>query len=114
MGNVRIAAPTRVLSLLPARGEFIPIRDLWALVNSKAGCAYSGLDPDAWFPVSASVDQARREASAALAVCAACQVRRQCLELSLRQWRIGQHGIWGGLLPAEREPLRSRLVRRGK
>jgi hypothetical protein len=26
--------------------------------------------------------------------------------LSLRHWGIGQHGIWGGLVPAERAALR--------
>ena len=66
------------------------------------------LDPDQWYPVSARIDLARREAAAALAVCAACPVRKQCLELSLRQWYIGRHGIWGGLLAAEREELRAR------
>ncbi len=52
-------------------------------------------------------DRARAEASAALAVCGSCPVRRECLELSLRQWgSVGRHGIWGGLVEADREALR--------
>jgi hypothetical protein len=27
--------------------------------------------------------------------------------LSLRHWDIGQHGVWGGLVPAERGALRA-------
>jgi hypothetical protein len=81
---------------------------LWAEVISHARCAASVLDPDAWFPVSPRPDIARREADAAIVICMACPVRAQCLELSLRHWDIGQHGVWGGLLPAERAELRRR------
>lgn len=97
-----------VFSLAPAHGRVIPLPELWALVTRNARCADSNLGPGQWYPVSARTDLARREASAALAVCAACPVRRLCLELSLRQWYIGRHGIWGGLLAAERETLRAR------
>jgi WhiB family redox-sensing transcriptional regulator len=78
----------------------------WAELISQARCASSVLDPDAWFPVSPQPETARREADAAIAVCMACPVRAQCLELSLRHWDVGQHGVWGGLLPAERAELR--------
>jgi WhiB family redox-sensing transcriptional regulator len=78
----------------------------WAGLISQARCASSVLDPDAWFPVSPQPETARREADAAIAVCMACPVRAQCLELSLRHWDVGQHGVWGGLLPAERAELR--------
>jgi len=78
----------------------------WARVIRHARCADSSLDPDQWFPVSAETDKARREAATAIAVCTACQVRAQCLELSLRHWDIGQHGVWGGLVAAERAALR--------
>ena len=81
---------------------------LWAEVISHARCAGSVLDPDDWFPVSPQPEIARREADAAIALCMACPVRAQCLELSLRHWDIGQHGVWGGLLPAERTELRRR------
>ena len=88
-----------------------PVTDyrLWARVTRHARCVGSGLDPDEWFPVSAEPATARHEAAAAIAVCATCLVRAQCLEVSLRHWDIGQHGIWGGLVPADRARLRRLL-----
>ena len=85
-----------------------PVTDyrLWARVTRHARCVGSGLDPDEWFPVSAEPATARHEAAAAIAVCATCLVRVECLELSLRHWDVGQHGIWGGLVPADRARLR--------
>ncbi len=81
---------------------------LWARVAGQARCADSGLDPDQWYPVSIEPARARREAAAAVAVCASCPVRSQCLELSLRHWDIGQHGVWGGLVATDRAHLRRR------
>ena len=81
----------------------------WALVFRYARCSDSGLDPDQWFPVSADTGRARQEAAAAIATCSACPVRGHCLTLSLRHWDIGQHGIWGGLVAAERARLRRSL-----
>ena len=78
----------------------------WARVARRARCADSGLDPDAWFPVSVEPAGARREAAAAIAVCGRCPVRAQCLALSLRHWDIGQHGVWGGLIAPDRAQLR--------
>ena len=83
---------------------------LWAEITGKARCADSALDPDEWFPVSPGVDMARRQAADAIAVCTDCPVRAECLGLSLRYWQIGQHGVWGGLVPAERAVLRQRLA----
>jgi len=74
-------------------------------------CADGRLDPDAWYPVSAEAGQARQEAAAAIAVCTACRVRGQCLDFSLQHWDIGQHGVWGGLVAADRADLRRRPVR---
>ena len=48
------------------------------------------------------------EAAAAITVCVTCLVRIQCLELSLRSWDIGQYGVWGGMVPADRAALRLR------
>jgi hypothetical protein len=79
---------------------------LWAQVASQARCADSGLDPDQWYPVSIEPARARHEAAAAIAVCTSCPVRAHCLELSLRHWDVGQHGVWGGLLAADRAHLR--------
>ncbi|HEY0936197.1 MAG TPA: WhiB family transcriptional regulator [Trebonia sp.] len=93
----------------PVPGLFTTDQALWARVVRYARCADSGLDPDEWFPVSAEAGTARRQAAAAIAVCSACQVRGQCLSLSLRHWDIGQHGVWGGLVTADRARLRARL-----
>jgi hypothetical protein len=62
------------------------------------------------FPVSVSGATARREAAAAITVYAPCSVCGECLELALRNWRIGQFGVWGGTVPTERQKLRARLV----
>jgi len=83
-------------------------RSLWNQVLSEARCIRSVLDPDDWFPASPTPEVARREAAMAIATCMACPVRAQCLELSLRHWDIGQHGVWGGLIPADRAELRRR------
>ena len=82
----------------------------WALVIRYAQCSDSGLDPDQWFPVSADTSRARQEAAAAIAICATCPVRGHCLTLSLRHWDIGQHGVWGGLIAADRARLRHRAL----
>jgi hypothetical protein len=82
----------------------------WAQVIGQARCADANLDADEWFPVSVHPESARREAAAAIAVCDACPVRSQCLTLSLSHWDIGQHGVWGGLVPAERSALRRRRL----
>ena len=82
---------------------------LWAQVARSARCANGDLDPDEWFPVSGQARMARQEAAAAIAVCTACLVRGECLALSLRHWDIGQHGVWGGLVAADRVRLRARL-----
>ncbi len=77
------------------------------VVSPLAACADSARDPDDWFPIATAAARARAEASSALAVCAACPVRAECLELSLRQWRgVGRHGIWGGLVETDRDALR--------
>ena len=81
---------------------------LWALVISHARCSDSGLDPDQWFPVSADPGRARQEAATAIAICVTCPVRGYCLALSLLRWDIGQHGVWGGLVAADRARLRRR------
>jgi len=79
---------------------------LWARVIRHARCADGSHDPEQWFPVSVQIEKARQEAAAAIAVCTSCPARAQCLALSLRHWDIGQHGVWGGLVAAERADLR--------
>jgi hypothetical protein len=87
-------------------------KESWAGVIRQALCPDSGLDADEWFPVSAGVHSARSEAAAAIAICQACPVRSQCLALSLRHWDVGQYGVWGGLVAAERAMLRRRMLAR--
>jgi len=85
-------------------------RALAAEVSRKARCADGTVDPDEWFPASTDAEAARREAADAIAICTACPVRGMCLELSLRHWTIGQHGVWGGLVAADRAALRRRWL----
>ena len=82
----------------------------WARLIRHARCTDSGLDPDQWFPVSPDAGKARQEAAAALAICRSCPVRASCLAVSLQHWDLGQHGIWGGLVAAERVQLRRRIA----
>jgi WhiB family transcriptional regulator, redox-sensing transcriptional regulator len=95
------------LSGVITRGFTINDRVLWQIVTARAACSDSGLSPDDWYPVSVTAGGARDEAAAALSVCARCPVRTECLELSLRNWKVGQHGVWGGTVPPERQELRA-------
>ena len=92
----------------PRRGAAVDDA-LTAQVARYARCADSGLDPDQWFPVSVDPARARQEAAAAIALCASCLVRGECLVLSLQHWDVGQHGVWGGLVAADRARLRRGL-----
>ena len=72
-------------------------RELLGRVYRLAWCASSVLDPDDWFPVAQQAAKAQDQAGHAIAVCARCPVRPDCLELSLRYAAgIGAHGVWGG------------------
>jgi WhiB family transcriptional regulator, redox-sensing transcriptional regulator len=95
------------LSGVITRGFTLNDRLLWQVVFARADCSDSGLSPDDWYPVSLPADAARQEAAAALSVCARCPVREECLELALRSWKVGQFGVWGGTVPAERRELRT-------
>ncbi len=83
-------------------------RELLQDVTSPlARCTGGAIDPDDWFPVTADMQKARAQAARAIALCAVCPVRAECLELSLRHWQgAGRHGVWGGLVEAERSMLR--------
>ena len=105
--NGPLAAVSPAGHLAPMTGR-VTQPALWALVNMHAQCSDDGLDPDQWFPVSADPGRARQEAAAAIAICATCPVRSHCLTLSLLHWDIGQHGVWGGLVAADRARLRRR------
>lgn len=65
-------------------------------------------DPDLFFPNSPgglSFSQITR----AKVVCAACPVRRECLEFAIDHDR--GDGIWGGTTPKERNSVRRRELR---
>src|ERR1700691_4531945 len=80
-------------------------------VYRRARCAGSPVDPDVWFPVTHDVAKARDQAAQAIAVCACCPVRPDCLELSLRSASgIGAHGVWGGRVEEERRSIRRRWL----
>ena len=98
------------LAALITRGFATTDRMLWLLVVEQGACSTSGLSPDDWYPVSAPTQAARREAAPAIAVCSDCPVREECLELALRNWTVGRHGVWGGTVPAERNRLRAGRV----
>src|SRR3984957_1201678 len=98
------------LSALITRGFGISEAALWLLMVERGACSTSGLCADDWYPVSAPAEAARREAAGAIAVCSGCPVREECLELALRNWAVGQRGVWGGTVPAERERLRAARV----
>ena len=85
----------------------------WAQLIRQARCADSGVDADQWFPVSTNAESAVREAADALAVCRSCQVRSLCLALSLLHWDVGQYGVCGGLVAADRASLRRQLLTPG-
>jgi WhiB family redox-sensing transcriptional regulator len=86
-------------------------RELVVRVYRQARCASSRVDPDEWFPIPLDTAKARDQAAGAIAICAACPVRADCLELSLRHASdIGAHGVWGGLVEGERRALRRRWL----
>ena len=104
-GRTRVAASAD----LHAEPADVTVDELSATVMSPlARCANSALDPDEWYPIATKPAQARAEAARALAVCAVCPVRVECLELSIRVWDTGgEHGIWGGLVEADRVAVRA-------
>ncbi len=56
-------------------------------------------DPEMFFPVSSS-GPGREEVARAKEVCAACRVRRQCLQFAIATRQL--HGVWGGTTEEER------------
>ena len=70
----------------------------------SAGACLSA-DPDLFFPISAT-GPAVKQIAQAKAICAACQVRLECLEFALSHDLV--HGIWGGTTPEDRQRHRRR------
>jgi WhiB family redox-sensing transcriptional regulator len=58
--------------------------------RSLAAC--QSADPDLFFPISSS-GQSIAQVVEAKAICARCQVRRECLAFALRTHQV--HGVWG-------------------
>jgi Transcription factor WhiB len=87
-------------------------RELQARITGpEARCVAAVSDPDEWFPVTSEPTSARAQSSHALALCAVCAVRAECLELALRRWAdAGRHGIWGGTLESQRRELHRQWV----
>jgi WhiB family transcriptional regulator, redox-sensing transcriptional regulator len=73
----------------------------------REGPACAGMDPELFFPVSATDPVAE-----ALAACAACPVRPGCLEYARANPRLTRYGIWGGMTEEERVSGRRRERRR--
>jgi WhiB family transcriptional regulator, redox-sensing transcriptional regulator len=69
----------------------------------RAAGACAQADPDLFFPIS-STGRALGQFAKAKAICAACPVRRPCLEFALENDLV--YGIWGGTTPAERQARR--------
>ena len=89
----------------------LSVSQLTAIVISPLARCSGTSNPDDWFPVAARRDRARTEAARALQLCAACPVRAQCLELSMRVWQSGgRHGVWGGLIAADRAEAHRRWL----
>lgn len=81
-----------------ARADAVRIPGQWA---ERALCAHA--DPDIWYPGHHAL------AARAKQICAACPVRRDCLDYALSgadTWRGITIGIWGGTTPRERHRLR--------
>jgi hypothetical protein len=89
----------------------LSVGQLTAIVTGPLAGCFGSTNPDDWFPIAVRADQIRTEAARALRLCAACPVRAPCLELSMRVWRAGgKHGIWGGLIPADRAEVHRRWL----
>src|ERR1700734_2556520 len=85
-----------VVTQLPAQRAALEEerRDWWR----SAACRE--MDPELFFPVGARGPGAG-ETDRAKAVCAACRVRRQCLQYALATHQL--HGVWGGTSEDERQ-----------
>src|SRR5579875_3763163 len=102
--------PARTAEL--TRSVTAPLRMHMAVTDNRASwwalAACQSADPELFFPVSEhgrGAEQARR----AKLVCAACPVRRPCLDYALGA--AGLHGVWGGTTETERQVIRRRSAR---
>ena len=68
-----------------------------------SGGACLSVDPELFFPISDS-GPSRRQVAQAKAICATCQVQRNCLEYAVARNHLT--GVWGGATEEERQILR--------
>ena len=72
--------------------------------------ACRGEDPELWYPFSSkSPLDVNAAGETAKDICRRCPHRQECV-----QWAVhldDQHGIWGGLTPEQRDPIRARRLR---
>lgn len=73
--------------------------------QAYANC--QGLDPDVFFPARGD----NEGVTAALAVCAGCTVRDDCLEYALTEGI--KHGVWGGRSTRDRRRLQTERRKAG-
>lgn len=93
----------RAISARAPGGPVLEAHD-WSL---RSACLDE--DPDLFFPVG-ETGRAMVQMEIARRICIECPVRRQCLELALR---LGsEHGMWGGLNPAERKAIKRRYIKK--
>ncbi len=76
--------------------------------NWRSAGACLTADPDLFFPISPA-GLAEEQVAGAKAICAGCEVRRECLEFALAHEPA--HGIWGGTTPEDRQRDRRRKRR---
>jgi hypothetical protein len=90
----------KLVRLLPSTmpGLPAPALDEW---HGRGMCV--GEDPDVFFPSHGDPGTDARE------ICAACQVRGDCLKYGTE---ADEFGIWGGLDQQERRSLRRKQLRR--
>lgn len=86
------------------RADESPTTPLLADGAWRSAAACRSADPDLFFPISGS-GPALEQAAEAMAICATCRARRECLAFALRTGQV--HGIWGGTTEDQRAAARS-------
>ncbi len=76
--------------------------------NWRSAGACLTADPDLFFPIS-SAGLSAGQVARAKAICAGCEVRRECLQFALAHEPA--YGIWGGMTPEDRQRDRRRKRR---
>jgi WhiB family redox-sensing transcriptional regulator len=95
-----------------ARERRQQVGEAWTLRRITRGqwqsvAACRSAEPDLFFPISDS-GPAREQAAKAKAICATCEVQRECLAFALRTGQI--YGIWGGTTEHERAAVRQKTA----